>query len=97
MQVNISPRLVADIIGPVTEGQVKSLFSIIPGMEYCDYREEQVSWGYKGEFLAPVNEWMSNVKQEGWLDSVLLVFGWASEAQGTPLHLSWFCYYMHFS
>ena len=56
MQVNISPRLVADIIGPVTEGQVKSLFSIIPGMEYCDYREEQVSWGYKGEFLAPINE-----------------------------------------
>nr|XP_054773764.1 RNA-binding protein 45-like [Lytechinus pictus] len=48
MPTNLSPRLVADIVGPVTETQVKGLFSIIPGMEYCDYREEQVSWGYKG-------------------------------------------------
>ncbi|XP_030835764.1 RNA-binding protein 45 [Strongylocentrotus purpuratus] len=48
LPTNLSPRLVADIVGPVTETQVKGLFSIIPGMEYCDYREEQVSWGYKG-------------------------------------------------
>ncbi|XP_071494180.1 RNA-binding protein 45-like [Diadema antillarum] len=48
LHVNVSPRLVADIVGPVSEAQIKALFGIVPGMEYCDYREEQVSWGYKG-------------------------------------------------
>lgn len=46
--VNATARLQVDVSGKTSEQQLSSLFNIIPGMEYCDFRVEQSSWGFRG-------------------------------------------------
>lgn len=45
---NATSRLQVDVTGKTTEQQLHALFNIIPCMEYCDFREEQSSWGFRG-------------------------------------------------
>ncbi|XP_033639485.1 RNA-binding protein 45-like isoform X2 [Asterias rubens] len=44
----ISPKLYVVVNGSVTENQLRALFDLVPGLEYCDLRQERGDFGVKG-------------------------------------------------